>query len=324
MPLQQHPVPQDISAYEFRLVGDMTLKQFLQLAGGIGIAFLLFVTPIPAFIRWPLVIMSALGGAALAFLPIEERPLSYWIFSFIKAIYSPTLYLYKEGAAEEVYQTGSVLLSPSVVVPYGEEKAHEYLSSVPTPSELAPFEENEKGFFNKVLTLFSSVAPQQATVQAPVAAAPQAFTESSTPVPVQAPVQVEHVPKEFPVQAPAAYTPEPIAPVFASITPAGQGIGANFSLEASPPNPPEHPNVVVGQVVDATGKIVDGAILEIREAGGPPVRALRTNKVGHFMTVTPLRDGEYEIETEKDGLQFETIKIQATGALIPPILIKAR
>ena len=33
--METHPVPQNISSYEFRLVGDMTLKQFLYLAGGI-------------------------------------------------------------------------------------------------------------------------------------------------------------------------------------------------------------------------------------------------------------------------------------------------
>ncbi|KKR52786.1 MAG: hypothetical protein UT88_C0021G0001, partial [Candidatus Woesebacteria bacterium GW2011_GWD2_40_19] len=32
--MEQHPIPQNISSYQFRLVGDMTLKQFFQLAGG--------------------------------------------------------------------------------------------------------------------------------------------------------------------------------------------------------------------------------------------------------------------------------------------------
>ena len=35
MPLQQHPVPQHIASYEFKLIGDMTIKQFAYLAGGI-------------------------------------------------------------------------------------------------------------------------------------------------------------------------------------------------------------------------------------------------------------------------------------------------
>lgn len=318
MPLQQHPVPQDISAYEFRLVGDMTLKQFLQLAGGVGVAFLIFVTPIPAFIRWPLVIMSALGGAALAFLPIEERPLSYWIFSFIKAIYSPTLYVYREGAAEDVYQTGSVLLSPSVIAPQGEEKAQEYLTTLPTPSELAPFEDGEKVFLGRVGDLFSSAMPVGTA---------NIFTESATPItaPAQTPVKVGHsIKPDIGTQSTVAnWMPGSVfSPAAGSGT--SSGTEAVFAIEAAPPNPPESFNVVVGQVVDSMGKIVDGAILEVREVGGPPVRALRTNKIGHFMTVTPLRDGYYEIDTEKEGLSFDVIKIQATGAIIPPILIKAK
>ncbi|MFA6462708.1 MAG: hypothetical protein WCT51_01505 [Candidatus Shapirobacteria bacterium] len=33
--MEQHAIPQQISSYEFKLVGDMTLKQFLKAAVGI-------------------------------------------------------------------------------------------------------------------------------------------------------------------------------------------------------------------------------------------------------------------------------------------------
>ena len=48
--MQQHPVPQHISNYEFKLVGDMTLKQFFQLAGGILVALIFYATPLPGII----------------------------------------------------------------------------------------------------------------------------------------------------------------------------------------------------------------------------------------------------------------------------------
>ena len=142
--------------------------------------------------------------------------------------------------------------------------------------------------------------------------------------PVQTPVKVDHTAKPVSLDTIAATQ----SPGTAFSPNAGGSFygttAAIFAAEAAPPNPPTSANVVVGQVVDSTGKIVDGAILEVREAGGPPVRALRTNKIGHFMTVTPLRDGEYEIEIEKDGLQFDNIKILASGSIIPPIMIKAK
>jgi len=36
--MEQHPIPQQISSYQFKLVGDMTLAQFGKAAGGIVIA----------------------------------------------------------------------------------------------------------------------------------------------------------------------------------------------------------------------------------------------------------------------------------------------
>src|SRR3989344_617992 len=89
--MEQHPVPQNISSYEFRLVGDMTLKQFLQLAGGIVLAFIFFRLPIPVILKYPLVFVSAVTGAAMAFLPISGRPFTAWLTAFIRAVYSPTL-----------------------------------------------------------------------------------------------------------------------------------------------------------------------------------------------------------------------------------------
>ena len=43
--MQQHPVPQNVTQYQFRLVGDMTLKQFLELAGGMLLAYLIYAPP---------------------------------------------------------------------------------------------------------------------------------------------------------------------------------------------------------------------------------------------------------------------------------------
>ena len=97
--MEQHAIPQQISSYQFRLVGDMTLKQFFQLAGGIVAGFFFYSLPILGIIKWPFAIVSVILGIALAFLPLEERPLERWIFAFFRAIYSPTIYSWKRGAA---------------------------------------------------------------------------------------------------------------------------------------------------------------------------------------------------------------------------------
>ena len=98
----EHPIPQNISSYQFHLVGDMTLKQFLELAGGVLLAWLIWSAALPAIIKWPLSIFAAISGFAMAFLPVEERPLDQWIIAFFTAIYRPTLFSWKKTKTIQV------------------------------------------------------------------------------------------------------------------------------------------------------------------------------------------------------------------------------
>jgi hypothetical protein len=94
--MEQHAIPQQISSYEFKLVGDMTLKQFLKAAAGIIMAILINSTGLIVIVKWPLMLVSAGIGLLLAFVPFEDRPLETWVMAFIKSIYSPTIYTYKK------------------------------------------------------------------------------------------------------------------------------------------------------------------------------------------------------------------------------------
>ena len=62
----EHPIPQQISAYHFRLVGDMTLKQFFQVAAGALISLVLFsvaaLVSLPAQAAGPAPDQSALSA----------------------------------------------------------------------------------------------------------------------------------------------------------------------------------------------------------------------------------------------------------------------
>jgi len=107
-------------------------------------------------------------------------------------------------------------------------------------------------------------------------------------------------------------------------TPAQEVSMAQFSPDAAPPIPPTQANIIVGQAMDSNSKIVEGAILEIKDPMGRPVRALKTNKAGHFLIVTPLSNGSYTITTEKEGYEFDKLEVIAEGKIIPPIAIKAK
>jgi len=102
MAIQQHPLPQDISAYRFRLIGDMTIKQFASLGIGIVISILFYSSPLPFFFKYPLAFIFLLLGVGMAFVPIQGRTLDTWIFAFIRSIYSPTQFVWKQTARENI------------------------------------------------------------------------------------------------------------------------------------------------------------------------------------------------------------------------------
>lgn len=334
---QQHPIPQQISSYQFRLVGNMTLKQFFQIAGGALFSLLFYASGLHPLVKWPLVIFFALLGAALAFLPFEERPLEHWIIAFFQAVYSPTLFSWKKTTKPPIFfKEEAKVPEEKIIAPHGEVEMEKYLKSLPGrgTSVFSKLEEAETAFLSKLSGLFGSAAPP-ASVATPATATPTTTTKTQK--------QEMQIPQNLPTAvAPQGYkpkvvveekTPPPpestkipdvqVAPTFAGQK-TGPGQAAQFSIEAAPPYPPEKPNTLTGQVMDSVGKIVEAAILEIRDAAGRPVRAVRTNKVGHFLIITPLQNGKYEILIEKEGLEFDPVTFDAAGNLIPPIAIRAK
>lgn len=299
--MESHPIPQQISSYQFRLVGDMTLKQFFQLAGGALVSVIIYSTHMLAIFKWPLMIFSFALGAALAFLPFEERPLGKWLFAFFGSVYSPTTFNWKAAAtAPKFFQDEEVAAAPVVAT---------------TPVPINELDKKEQSFMSKLSLLFGQVVPKPVPNIAvtPTVVAPVVPVQ---PIPVTIPVNVSTninratrvVVEESPTSVVTPMASEENKPVSPQ---------AQFAPEAVP-SAPNIPNTVSGQVLDEQGKIVEGAILEIKDFGGRPVRALRSNKVGHFLVVTALQNGQYEIITEKEGLEFIPVSFEAKGEIIPP------
>ncbi len=325
----------------------MTLKQFFQLAGGALVALLFYAAPLPGYVKWPFIIVSALLGVALAFLPFEERPLERWIAAFFRAVYSPTGFVWQETKAAPVfYQEEAKAPAQNIIAPGGEVALNAYLASSAQPQGfLGKLEQGESSFLSKLGQVFGAPSPATAT---PVIVQPNVPTTAAPPMlpvtPHAPPPQQQTglkipttqyirvapstkprmvVEEKFPVGKPVAERPVDIEPLIGQgFAPGGKA--AQFSPEAAPPIPPTTPNTIVGQVLDSSGKIIEGAILEVRDSAGRPVRALKSNKVGHFVVVTPLVNGRYEIITEKDGFGFDPATFDAAGEIIPPIMIKAK
>ncbi len=105
--MENHPIPQDVTGFQFKLIGNMTIKQFVYLATGIILAWVIFQLPIMLLIKVPLSSFFALLGVGLAFLPVGGRPMDVMIGNFIKALFRPTQFVY-EKSGTPLYFSGKI------------------------------------------------------------------------------------------------------------------------------------------------------------------------------------------------------------------------
>lgn len=323
----EHPIPQNVTSFEFKLVGDMTLKQFLYLCIGIVIAYLAFITllgPAP-FVAWPIIVISSSLGAAFAFMPIADRPLDYWLVAFIKAIYSPTQRIWvKNGQIYTQYPifknrvnlfsqpvSASVPVNPlpittnQEILPSEEELAKTVelakeaqalqVKIIETERQLGQIKNNTAGStnpqqyteqVNQVLENFQKLVGEAADIKQQLA---QTVHQN------QAPVENAKVSIVTPVK------PKPSAIILTT-----------------------YPNVINGIITDNQNNYVDGVVVVIYDKEGLPVRALKTNKLGQFSGSTPLPNGTYTVQLEKDNLVFDVIQILLEGNIIPSLMIAAK
>lgn len=397
--MEQHAVPQDITGFKFKLVGDMTLVQFGELAGGMVLAYVCYSIPTYAIIKFPLAFFFAMLGIGLAFVPIEERPMHVWIFNFFKAIYRPTYYIWKKNNVDFLQS------SPTVTSPQANTSI---LKATPVLGS----------------KISGTTAPETTSVSSP----PNLPAAQPTPNPPPAVPSIDEFMKKREQIKETAPNPQPTPPPMTieelvkrreelNVTrgqkeaislseaekkvndlteqnkdllrqideiknqlyaPAGQDVDelnknldvlmekknklageiatvrdelngarvaplANPAYQQSVPvvrkvtkviTPPAQrqtlvsltsiPNVVNGQIVDETGKPLDGAIVIIKDENGNSIRALRTNKVGQFIASTPLSNGQYYIEVEKMNHTFDALQLALTGEILEPMEIKAK
>lgn len=435
MALEQHAVPTEVTTYEFRLVGDMTLKQFGWLAGGIILAIFWYSMPIPSYFRWPLVLIFGCGGAAIAFVPYEGRTLDRWIISFIKAIYSPTEFVwhkekrippYLESRGRARFNLGG---ESSKMTTQEQAKLREYIQSLPLNSNINEFDIEEASKLTNIANMFQSsptslpsqTLPQPISYAPTPVASPQpsgldtidfnSVTEVSTPAPSYQSVSTNELEAISQQVAQQIGDPTPgtlstrseisshggdeysdLAQILASGTdqnlpsasvattdqssipqtpalPTGVNPQMNPALQQvmsqntsefsqyhsqiSPPpsshlvnaepvtqitdsetssNPqiaqflppaPTQPNIIVGAALSNQQQSIENAIIEIIDAQGQPVRALKTNKLGQFAIATPLANGTYQIHVEKAPFEFTAYSVTLEGQIVPPLAIQA-
>lgn len=292
--MEQHPIPQQISSYEFKLVGDMTLKQFLKAAAGIVLAILINSTKMLPIFKWPFMLVVGASGLILAFVPFEDRPLEAWIASFIRSIYSPTIYTYKRNGSKNWLDLDLTKKTEKSEEDLVKHKKGSFLGS---KLEIKKLVEEEAKAKEKVFKKDDIVLENRPIVK-----------NNESEVKEELKKADDWRDKETNLNLKTE-----------KLNATGKVIFGEIPM----PDIPDVPNVIVGMATDNKGKIVDGIIVEIQDEHGNPSRVLKTNSLGQFKTTTPLANGRYLIISEKDGYNFDRVNIDLTGQIVQPIKIIA-
>lgn len=94
--MEQHAIPRQITNFEFKLIGFLTIKQFIYLLVSIPTGILIFyVFPVPILNILIGIIVGSIG-VAFAFIPINDRPMEVWVKNLLKRLSSPTQYFFKK------------------------------------------------------------------------------------------------------------------------------------------------------------------------------------------------------------------------------------
>lgn len=420
--MEQHPVPRDITGFQFKLVGTMTLKQFGYVASGALIGYVFFKAPIGVF-SLPLAGIFWFLGFALAFIPIQERPLDRWLLAFIKSIYSPTQFAWKK-MPPEIEILSRPLSSQKKQTTHlshyqdSRKKLKKYLSTLPLPLE-EELDQKENEVLSRALSFFEmpfeqkkpfppSSPPTKALLQPRAAGlsvgdarqgqpaegvAPPPFTASpKKPKPIIPPPlkakkeeeeekereevskvkedhtayekklqgKIDHLKKELELKSLSKARflelseqltkaleekrrlEKEIGALRKTLMEKEEAVVPRVKLEEEEPrvkiitpklapkvgipSVPEAPNIISGIVKDPLGKLLPGMIIAVRNEGGSTVRALKTNNIGLFVSVTSLPNGIYtlEIEDPQKRFNFDIIKVTFGGEIYSPLEISAR
>lgn len=328
--MEPHPIPQNVTSFQFKLVGDMTLKQFMYLAAGSTISYLLFLFLAPHYpiVAWPLIVTSSLLGVAFAFFPIGSRPLDHWLAAFLKAIYSPTKRVWRKNNKsfkdESLFGSRLIMYLSATSTP---QPVSPIMPPAPTPKEALPSEEELK----KTVEL----ARQAQNLQMKIIQTERALSQikeqaqKPTPIPVDYGQQVNNILANLQnLVNQASVIKQELQSVIEPETTKPQAVRPKVVIPARPKQTQlvltTFPNVINGIVKDSQENYLEGVISVIYDKEGLPVRALKTNKLGQFTGSTPLPNGTYTLELERDGFTFDVLQIELTGQVLPSLLITAK
>src|SRR3989344_377495 len=332
--MENHPIPQDITGFQFKLIGDMTIKQFAYLACGVILGWITFILPFFTLIKLPFALIFIGLGVASAFVPIEGRPFDLMIINYFKALFNPTRYVYQKIGGHmwfpQVTNATIQTREAAQTSPQSTQKLKDFLKSLPKPPKNRFDEEEQKGLEEETNLLRkqleeAKLAESSNTDSSSYEAAHTKVLELENLLgEVQSQKQslesqIIELKKRLETQKQQIFTPgvAQVRPETQSVRKVPKELGKSIGL----PIMPEFPNIIAGIVKDPRNNPLPNILVEVKDESGNPVRAFKTNVLGQFASATPLANGTYAVSFEdpKTENKFDTVEIKVTGEILMPI-----
>lgn len=280
--MDQHPVPRQITTFEFKLIGFMTLKQFLYLVVSVPLGFIAYALfPIP-FLNIFVGVVVALVGVVFAFVPIQDRPMDVWIRNLFKRLNSPTQYFYHKTNQPLYFLKELYFMSDP----------HKVMTHIESKEKLAAYLAQKRAQSNvrsnvKQKQHIQSLLRQNTTK-----------TVGNAGVLTQQEVSASMAQPNAPLQQVIAFDHQETLP-----TP------HQPALNAAPAG--KHP-FFIGVVKSSKEIPLPGVLIYVKDSQHTPLRLLKTNPNGVFATYSPLPPGDYFVEMKDPNGRFffDTMKIR--------------
>lgn len=278
--MQEHPVPRQITTFEFKLIGEMTVKQFGYIAFAAAFAVIIyFLVPNVFFLNLVLAAIPALLGIGFAFVPINDRPMDLWLRNLFKRLFSPTQYYYRKNNPPPKILLGLQLPPREILLQYikAQQSLNEYLEKKPkvnNQDNVAQLDAN----FNRKLQVLSSLF-------------------------ISSPSNPALVADTTPARPTLAYTPvDPLSISTATSVPLPEPTVT--TLESGPAL------ALSGIVTTATGVALANQMVYVKQ-GEETVRLFKTDAQGRFQNNLPLAPGDYflEVVDPQKKHNFDRMKI---------------
>jgi hypothetical protein len=286
--MEQHAIPRQITTFEFKLIGFLTLKQFIYIivAAIFGVG-LYFIFPLPIF-NILFAAACVLFGLALAFFPVNERPLDVWIKNLIKRLRSPTQFTYKKSNSSIDFLSDLVFVSDP----------HRTVAHIESKEKLTAYLASKQSKNQAVQKAQTNIHAINTLLQKPLSELnPQKTSQPINQVTSQQANQITSQPVDSAGEPSNQVTSKPVNPF--------------DKLRASQVTSQRIP-FLTGIVKNHKLMPIPGILIYIKDRENNVLRLLKTNINGIFATMSPLPPDEYvfEIKDPKGMFFFDTMNMK--------------